>query len=225
MQSSKNNRGRFVSQASGTIVKKTNPKGNLLIILLLFSVLIILAYISAKAVKIIFRKNFKKDTIGGFTISISSLFFFCIGTCSFVLMNSSNSLGPKSSTPESYFLTGMLYIFLALIILIRGIYHCKHVNDEYNRDGESYLLGALEQEGWKPNHIRNFAEPIFIISIGHFLYSINWLAGLPIIFCGISVWIVLIVNPIRFGKPMQRNIDKLNKSYNRNSQFNEVPNF
>jgi len=69
------------------------------------------------------------------------------------------------------------------------------------------------------------AEPILVLAIGIFLTPINFLLGIPLIFCAISVWIHYAYEALR-GLLNARNDLSDNKGYSEQYEqsFSEVVN-
>lgn len=82
----------------------------------------------------------------------------------------------------------------------------EYIGDAYDLyRGDSAVLANLYAGGWKQDRIQNIAEPLFLIAAGFFISSINVLGGVPIICCGIGMWIQYILEAA-IGFVKSRNI-------------------
>lgn len=185
----------------------------------------ILVFAGREAVSVVFRKNFGAAGINIARLILCFLLFSGISTIAFFQVNSTDEFATETGTSDSHFITGMLYVTLALFVLVKGIAQrtkaIKNGNFS-NYGGDSYLLSFLIKDGWKQQTIQNLAEPLLTLAIGVVLCFFNLLAGIPLIFCAISVWGYFLIQWLFMGNNLQHNIEKINRQHQQPDHFNEI---
>lgn len=181
--------GKSFVKILGSDSKNNNDDKETFILILALSG--ILAFVGSEIVKVIFRGNFG---IGGINIVRVILSFICLLGISFVFFFAPNE---EIGSTTSFMFFGGFYTLLAFYTLIKGIkvYQQSQKNKTMPPyfTGQSTLLSFLLVEGWKQKTLLNFIEPIIIICIGIGFTFINYVAGIPLFFCAISIWIYQIV--------------------------------
>lgn len=216
---------KMTGQAAKHMVDVTGEENGSAIFRLLLTICGILIIVGAEAVKIVYRKNFG---VAGFDIFKLIACVLCLGGVSalaFEQVNSFDNFALESGTNTTHFITGILYALLALYVLVVGIVHAVKAakdNQHANYNGESNLLGFLLKEWRSEEAIQYGAEPVLTIAIGIFLLGFNKLAGWPIIFCGISVWVNYLIEAFLGGQSSRQTAEKLNQQYNQTEQFIEI---
>lgn len=189
----------LVGQAGKTLLDSTNEKNHSAQIKLFLALLGIFIFVGAEGIKVFFRKNFGKEGISLTRVIICFLSFIGISAISFSLIDDSSS---KLGSQLSFGIMGSFYVFVAFYILFKGIQAKKesrtntHLYDDYK--GDSILLDFLIKEGWKQSTVQNVAEPVATILVGIFLTFFNYIWGIPLFFCAISLWLNQLVEYI-FG--------------------------
>lgn len=170
----------------------------------------ILAFVSASAVKIIFRKNYGPKSIDLALLACSILIFYIIAFLGLVF-------SVAEPFKDNYFflmngtLTFFFYTSLAIYLSRKWyeIWKKRDSNDYF--EGDSLYLGDLVKAGWKEKNVKIYAEPFLIIAIGIFLMAFIGLFAIPILFCGISIWVYEITAAIIKYNPTQTIIE--NRKY------------
>jgi hypothetical protein len=167
---------------------------------LVFTAIALLAVIGEEGVQVIFRKNFGEKGLNPFRVVACSLFFGLVSFTAFMSVAETASHLFEGS-PTTFILTGIFYLILALVTLIKGFRAMKEAENSskpIDFAGESDLLSFLAEERgwWNQPRIQNLAEPGFILVLGFFLSAINLLWGIPLIYCAVSVWINKVVEMI-----------------------------
>ena len=183
--------GSFLNYAFNGLMSEKDDKSKKIAMLL---AIVIFAYAGVEAVKLIFRNNFGAKGLDIWRLVLSFGAFIGIGLIAF---NDYSTYGEYEyladyGSKNSFLITTILYSVLALYILVKGIIEVRKrstnsVLSSYR--GDSTILSFLKDSGWSQSKIQNFAEPLLVLAIGIFLSPINFLLGLPLVFCAISVWI------------------------------------
>jgi hypothetical protein len=192
---------------------------------LMIIILGILVFVGREAVNVVFRRNFGAAGINVPRLILCSILFTSISVLAFFQVDSTDEFATETGTSDSHFITGMLYIIMALYVLIKGIVHrtkaIKNGNFS-NYRGDSYLLGFLKKDGWKQQTIQNMAEPLLTLAIGSCLCFYDLLAGIPLIFCAVSVWGYFLMQWLFMGNNMQHNVENINRQHQQPDHFNEI---
>lgn len=184
--------------SAGRAALSDNPKGGQLSQLLIFQSVLLAG---AEAVKVIFRKNFKKDSIDLLSVGIACFCFAGISAFSFWQMS-------KTESDVDYF-RGAIYAAVTLFVVWQGVAkHAKSSDTNPNPDGESDLLGFLYKDGVSSTQIQYVYEPIVLLSVGIFYCFFDIWGGVPLIGCGVSVWVKWAVNSILLDNRIQKSINE-----------------
>lgn len=170
----------------------------------LLAVLGLLAFVGEEAVQVLFRKNFGKDGLNPVRVIVCFVFFELIAVICFLIWGYADHPFKVGGSQTSFIWAGTFYMLLGLTVLIKGkkdIENSKISTKTYKYAGDSALLGFLTSEGWSHAKIQSIWEPIFVIAIGTFLSFINLLWGIPVIYCGLSVWICSILDALFLESP------------------------
>ena len=153
----------------------------------------ILAFVGADAMKVIFRANFGSQGLSLFRVVLAFIAFLMVAASGIICFGDPEfDLDPRLGSHESYIIVSIFYVFLAFYVLIKGIKHKKgsstlNIHPDYA--GDSILLsGLIKKDGWSQRSVQNWAEPFFILTLGGLLTAINFMWGIPIIFCALSIW-------------------------------------
>lgn len=153
----------------------------------------LITYIGSEAVKVIFRKDFGKGGLRLDLIIISSLLFAGVSVYAFYQSLIINDSERQTGTSDSNFVTGILYAILCLYVLIVGIsrYYKSRKSEDIpeNYLGTSFLIGPFFKGTWRIEKIQFYAEPLLTLAIGISFCFVDLIAGIPLVFCGISTWV------------------------------------
>lgn len=153
----------------------------------------LLTFIGSEAVKVVFRKNFGKGSLRLDLIVVSSLIF--AGTAIFAFQQSMLEYDSQryTGTSDTNLVTGILYTVLFFYVLIVGVSCYRKSKKNRNRperyQGDSYLLSPFFKGKWKEEHIQFYAEPLVVIAFGTAFCFVDFIAGIPLLFCGLSIWV------------------------------------
>lgn len=168
----------------------------LLVLVIALALIIVLLYAGAETVFLLVRKNFGTKGVKKIRAIIASIAFFVLAYLSYYF--SDNYFGEIMvlGSEASYWWASITFLFVALVVLSRGLSaggeDDTDVIDPIYR-GDSWLLGGLVKEGVSQSTVQDVAEPLFFLALGFFLFSYNYIWGLPFIFCAISCWFHLAV--------------------------------
>jgi hypothetical protein len=199
------NKDELAKGLSGQIVTDTmkgiGVKDKSALIRLILSTIALLAVIGEEGVQVIFRKNFGKKGLSPFRIVACSIL---LGVISFLSFKSFFDIDFRfvEANSTTFVLSGIFYLIFALLILIKGFVAIKEAEDSKEHPefaGDSELLSFLVKEN-KSNQqrVQLLEEPVLVLAIGVLISSINFLWGLPLVYCAFSVWINKIVETIFF---------------------------
>jgi len=183
--------GSLASFGRNTI-EVTRTQGNIPATIRIFiSILGILLCTGAEGMKVIFRNNFGRHGVNLTRVVICSI---CFGVVSYFAFNDEDfglEIDNSAGTSISFFITGIVYAFLSVYVFIKGII-CK-VN-AYNENPNSVYPGDIRLLNFLGKYfnrslIEFFAEPFYTVIIGALLYLYNPISGIPLIFCGLSIWV------------------------------------
>ena len=143
--------------------------------------------------------------------------FICLGgvsAYSFYCYFNPNEI-ETSGSETSFLITGLLFSFLSIYILGRGII-LKHVaiksKVQMDYSGDTNFLNILKKYGWKKEQIHLIAEPLIVLFIGFAYLFFNLIGGITIMVFAISVWARLLIEIIFLKNNV---INKINTpSYN-----------
>ena len=160
-----------------------------------------------KATNIVFRKNIGMGSDGLLGLITLVLLFLGLGI-TFFYIDSVPFEFLKDSKPNSFPITGIVFIILALYIAFKGFHHYRvaernNIHPDY--EGESNLLSFLNTNyEWSERTIKYFVEPFYILFVGTLYFFFNSLGGIIIIFLAISVWFNPIILLFGFRKEYNR---------------------
>lgn len=149
----------------------------------MLAVAVILTFLGHESVRILFRKNFGMTPLGWVKMVLCVLCFSGISIFSFTMVNSQDSFALEYGTPDSHFITGILYAILAITILCKGILDRNKTDKHY--EGDSDVLGFLSKN---QALVKYLYEPLLILIIGLAACLFDLMGGIPVIFCALSVW-------------------------------------
>lgn len=206
----------------------------------------ILAFVGVEAVKVTFSNDFKKRGVNTIRLFVCAACFIALAALAFYLHGKPIQETAKYGLAGSFIPVAIFHIFFATFILVKGFkgirkaeepvisiplldkhfpainYGNKGNSKTARHRGDSHLLSFLLKDGWSEDAIRYFAEPVTFIAIGTGLSFINLLWGLPIVFCGLSVWIHQIMKLIFFNKAMEQNLNELQSRQQPENQFHKI---
>ena len=165
----------------------------------------------SEIVIILFRKNIAPKGLQSSSLNAASVFTILLSILSYLIFfNYENEL-PFLGNQTSYLITSISLLLLALTIIIKHINFLKQHKGSHELSGstgDSYLFSFLKMDGWKPENIKAFIEPVLILSMGIAYSFYNMLGGAFIIYCALSCWGRLIIELLFFNK----NIDNSSNS-------------
>lgn len=171
----------------------------------------ILAFIGEEAVQVVFRKNFGAKGLSRWRIVLCFILFELIAITCFVTSQIKDAL--PIASPASSILSGFFYLILGIYVIRKGWSDWKEAQNNTQVHphfaGESNLLSFLLKDGWSQSKVQYLAEPILVIAIGVLFCGINPFWGVPLIYCGISVWVCAVVEAI-FSEPALNQYTKQN---------------
>ncbi len=202
-----------IAKKAPQLANKQTRKSTLIEIF--FFLILILIFVGDEAVKVAFRKNFFINKISFTKIIICISLFGYISYLS--LTGTDFNFGVDSENSSSIlFITGILYLALSLYILIKTILIMIKSNPDPDYLGDSSLLSFLKDYGWSELKIRYLGEPLYTLIIGGFLFLYSELAGIPIIICGVSVWIHALMQLMIPNSLLRRELDQTKQLTNSN---------
>jgi hypothetical protein len=163
-----------------------------------FFLCIVLAIVGSEAVKVIMRKNYGARGVDLVFLWISIVIFFIVGVMGLVsttlFIDSIEDRGGLFKNNYFFVVSGLIaacFYFILSYLLIKKAILIKRIRkiDTSFYEGDSKYLDGLIISGWKENTVKNVSEPFLVICIGIFLASFLTFFCLPIIFCGISIWV------------------------------------
>ena len=207
--------------------KNSSKQENLILLLLLA----VLAFVGSEAVKVIFRNNFGRGALNGFKIILCSLIFWVIAYFAFSYSTELGHAEPKGENieigyPKTFFFTSIFYLILGFFVLIKGFMNIAkssrnpQINPLYK--GDSYLLEFLLNTGRSQKGVQNLEEPFSVLSIGVFFSGFNYLLGLPLVFCAISVWGYQIFEAVSGHNDIDKIITEKGYNQQQAEQFSEI---
>lgn len=178
---------------------KPDPNSQMRTQLLAFG---ILAFIGEEAVQVVFRKNFGAKGLSRWRMVLCFILFELIAIACFAMSQSGKEM--PIASPASFILAGFFYLLLGVYVIWKGWTDWKEAQSNTQVHpafaGESNLLSFLLKDGWSQSKVQYLAEPLLVIAIGILLCGINLFWGIPLIYCGISVWVCAVVEAI-FSEP------------------------
>ncbi len=162
----------------------------------------ILAFIGEEAVQVVFRKNFGAQGLSRWRIVLCVILFELIAVACFAMSQAGEEM--PIASPASFILAGLFYLLLGVYVIWKGWADWREAQSNTQVHphfaGESNLLSFLIKDGWSQSKVQYLAEPLLVIAIGVLFCGINIFWGIPLIYCGISVWVCAIVEAI-FSEP------------------------
>jgi hypothetical protein len=181
-----------------------------------FAIAGLLLFIGSEAMKVIFRKNFGKAGLNIPMLVASSVCFLGIAVFSF-LEYSAGNFNDSFGSSGSFLFTGIIYVLLSVVTLWKGLSGYAIASKNQNLSdytGDSYLLIFLAKDGWNQSKIQYVAEPLLIIALGGFFCFFNLFCGLPLLFCGLSIWGRLPIEQFYLQNPTQKQINEQSTNQN-----------
>jgi len=215
--------GAAASSAGNNLISNTRKDGdNPAAIKLFLNLLLILILVGSEGIKVIFRNNFGKHGINLFRLVLCAC---CFAGIAYLASNNfhwnlsqaiigrtnynnqfAHTYSPIKNQNNITFAChsiSIIYALLAAFIFIKGIISYIKASKEKpdsNYKGDSYLLGFLEDYGYSQERIQFLVEPLYVIFIGALLSLYLPKSGIPLIFCGFSIWVNILVDKM-FGNP------------------------
>lgn len=191
--------------------------------------LIVLLFMGAEAVRALFRKNYGVSGERG----ARALFVFALFTATSVLAFYAMIIVDDKEIPEwflflqgsdMHLITGVLYSALALHVLIKTIrYWIRTAQDKISPfdEGVSILAKYSKFRSWTKRDLFCKAEPLITIAIG-FIYGVfDIIGGIPLIFCGLSVWGNELYQSVK-GYEIKKDMANMNKHISTRKFFTNV---
>lgn len=186
----------------GSNVKGEDKQSNfllLLVIIVVLSVLIILLYAGAEVVFLLTRTNFGTKGVKKLRAVLASLTFLGLGYFCYSCYKNYYGQIMDFGSELSFLYAAITFLFVGAVVFIKGLtVGGKDDTDVLHKiyRGDSWLLGGLIKEGVKQSTVQDVAEPVLFLVLGFFLFSYNYIWGLPFIFCAISCWFHLTVEAV-----------------------------
>lgn len=171
-----------------------------------------LIFAGAEAVSVVFRKNHNRSAINKGALVVACIVFAACSGFSFLELSKD---GLTDSEQNKNFIRGVSYGLITILVMWQGYekYRKATINSEFSM-GQSYLQAFFGKEVKNHDLILYVYEPILIIAIG-IMYSLyDLVGGLPIIFSGLSTWVLAILVKAILGNPTQQ---KVNASESKNN--------
>lgn len=194
---------RLAGQMAADAIKRGDKTAQIRLYLEIFA---LLAFVGEEAVQVIFRKNFGSEGLSRLRLIVCFILFEIIALLHFAVSPREENSPFVSSA--SFIAAGVFYLLLGVFVLRKGFRDVKRAKS--NRDkppkfaGESNLLSFLIKDGHSQSKVQYLYEPVLTIAIGVFFMGINPFWGIPIIYCGISVWLCWVVEAL-FESPSNSN--------------------
>ncbi len=192
---------------------------------LFINALLILLIIGADGAIIVFRSNFGGK---GINLTRTMLCAICFAYISYLLFTQNHlnfDIDDSPSTTLSFYISSAIYAALSAHVLIKVIFSfvkARKENPKSDYKGDSSLFGFLEDYGYSRRLIQNLMEPFYTIIFGILLYFYNPIAGVPIVFCGISLLLVVLFDLIFGGSAINSMKRQLQTTNNKNTIINQV---
>jgi hypothetical protein len=177
----------------------------------------VLTFAGDTAVQVFFRKKPALDSFGLVQLVLSFFAYAAVSIYSFIFMNSVEKYEFTGSS-DSYFVTGCLYCFLSLYILIKGLRCFVSKQPENNTS----ILTSLAREGWSQRKIHGLGEPLLVLIIGLVFSAYNVLGGAALIFSAISVWVHLLRAKLSGKNTLPEKVVSMNNKIHQPGAFNHV---
>jgi hypothetical protein len=185
----------------GTGSKNDLNLGRLLSALFLFAIAFLL--VGVEALKVLFRRNFSRESVSIVQIVIASLAFVGWGWVCLSL-----KAGEMYSEMKGLTFAAWFYVAIGALVLVRGVFEWNKSYDKKNEGtllGESILLGFLKNSWWNEYRLKMIAEPLTIFAIALPLTAMNFYLGIPLVFCGMSQVIFNLVYLVKGVEEVQGN--------------------
>lgn len=167
--------------------------------IILLVLLIFISYAGAESGKIILRNHFGKKGITWEWVLVACLLLVVVVVYSIFCYLDLNDAAEFIGVQGTHLITAIFYTVVIILLIIKTLKTINqkekgNANDLYR--GDSFFLYKLISAGWKPATVQNLAEPLLLVAVGVFMTPINKLFGIPMIFCGLSMWVQLAVETI-----------------------------
>lgn len=173
----------------------------LLAILICFSIFLALLYAGAEVVFLLTRTNFGTKGVKKVRAVLGSLVFLGLAFLCYRFNQDYYGIAIEIGSELSFLLASVSFLLIGIVVLFKAMtIGGKDDNDVIHSAyrGDSWLLGGLVKEKWQQSNIQDFAEPVLFLAIGAYLFSFNYVWGVPFIFCAISCWFHLAIEAV-FG--------------------------
>ena len=225
-QKSKIAKGLF-HQAYTNLIDSMNEKNNAAQFRFTLAAIGILFFTGAEAVRVVFRKDIYISQYSMIFIIVAFLCFTCLGVVPFFLFEYADENTLFFGNSDIQFVTGILYIALAVFVLIKGIMYGMKSKEGVGSLSENGLNNTLTflsggKSGWSQKQIQNIGEPVFILLLGIILCFINILAGLPLVACALSVWLFQLFNYVFGPTDIHKRAKDLQNKTNATGSFSEA---
>lgn len=161
--------------------------------------LVVLFYAGAEAVFLLTRTNFGTKGVKKLRAVLASLAFMVLAYFCYNCFKKYYGQIMDFGSEASFGYAALTFLFVGVIVFIKAITaggkDDSDVIDPIYR-GDSWLLGGLVKDGIKQSTVQDVAEPMLFFALGFFLFSYNYIWGLPFMFCAISCWFHLAVEAV-----------------------------
>lgn len=206
-----------------------NKGNNMMIILALILVLFIfiaLIYAGVETVKLFFRNNFGSKGVSMIRAIISAIAFLVLAYLCFTGYSDFYFDYEAYGSQESFLFASITFLFVGLIVFVKAILARVRDNKVYDPiyRGDSNLLSFLVKGGWNQSMVQDLAEPLLFLALGVYLFSFNYIWGLPFIFCAISTWLHLGIEAVFGFFDERKELTNEGYAYTHNRKFSNVVN-
>ncbi|OLY95601.1 hypothetical protein SAMN05444008_1307 [Cnuella takakiae] len=203
--------------------------------LLYLSVVAIFAFVGVEPMKVIYRKNFGYGGINPLCLAVSCFLFLILGLIS-IGVAIGGVFSPSKTDDAAMFyqteggsiafmLIGLLYIWIAKYAFSKGWKDyklSKKSTKPLGYLGDSVLLEPLRKEGWSQERIQWVAEPLATILIGICICLFNIFGGIPIIICGLSLWVYSIIDYFFLRDDLSDTVERMKRQARPDQETNNV---
>ena len=197
------------SLSSNEIKKNSNNKVSLLVIALL-------GFSGEEAVKVLFHKDIGLKGLGIIRLIFYILCLLSLGAYELDLYY--NSDVADLDQPSKPLFGGIVLIAFASLIAVRSVIHYRlalRLNNRSSHTGDPQLLSFLLKGNWDVSLVNYLAEPLLLMSLGIGIYFIDWIAGLAVIACSVSVWLSYFTRYFLFADTIEQSISKMKEQQQR----------
>lgn len=186
----------------------------------------ILLFVGAEGVKVMFRNNFGKQGLNLFRVILCTLVFWGIALISYVNFDDYTQDMYIWGSQKSLLYTAGFYSFFGLFVLIKGIIEytkaIQRTDIHPYYKGDSYILASILSEKISNKRLQMVEEPFLVLSVGVFLSGFNFILGIPLFFCAVSVWGYQIYERFSGHSDIDKVLEQKGYTQQQGEQFSEI---